>query len=351
MDAHPAERRQPAGGHRQDPDLPGGLRRLPAPALRLDGLALPVEMALEQVELLGTEVVPVLRKEMAARRAPGVPDAPTHASLVTREVRRRRAAPAATEPEPRRQPLGRIALPGQRPRRRGPLPAGGVTMTSDVRLANEAWEAYYRAQATLAPRVHRRRHLGRPADPRVRGALRALQRSPTASASRSSATTCCSPSPGCRASSPASRPSGLVERIADADDGRARRIRLTAGGCGDPAPRRRRTSPGTIAGAMTRALDTEQLDDAPRPQPRPARRRLRHRRAASSRHAMEGTSHDHPPVERCPLGSHRMPRPRPVRLVVVNAGVSDPSSTPAARRPDRAEDDRPAARRPACTRP
>ena len=49
----------------------------------LDGLALPVEMALEQVELLGTEVVPVLRKEMAARRAPGVPDAPTHASLVT----------------------------------------------------------------------------------------------------------------------------------------------------------------------------------------------------------------------------------------------------------------------------
>ena len=48
----------------------------------LDGMALPVELALEQVELLGTEVVPVLRKEMASRRAPGVPDAPTHASLV-----------------------------------------------------------------------------------------------------------------------------------------------------------------------------------------------------------------------------------------------------------------------------
>jgi hypothetical protein len=39
-------------------------------------------MVLEQVELLGTEVVPVLRREMQARRAPGVPDAPTHASLV-----------------------------------------------------------------------------------------------------------------------------------------------------------------------------------------------------------------------------------------------------------------------------
>jgi hypothetical protein len=37
---------------------------------------------LEQLELLGGEVVPVLRKELAARRDPEVPDAPTHASLV-----------------------------------------------------------------------------------------------------------------------------------------------------------------------------------------------------------------------------------------------------------------------------
>ena len=48
----------------------------------MDAMGLPLEMALEQVELLGTEVVPVLRKELAARRKPGVPDAPTHASLV-----------------------------------------------------------------------------------------------------------------------------------------------------------------------------------------------------------------------------------------------------------------------------
>ncbi|WP_022885437.1 CE1758 family FMN-dependent luciferase-like monooxygenase [Glaciibacter superstes] len=48
----------------------------------LDSMGLPVEMALEQVELLGTEVVPVLRKEMAARRADDVPGAPTHASLI-----------------------------------------------------------------------------------------------------------------------------------------------------------------------------------------------------------------------------------------------------------------------------
>ncbi|MFI8182402.1 CE1758 family FMN-dependent luciferase-like monooxygenase [Actinacidiphila glaucinigra] len=48
----------------------------------IDLLGLPVEAALEQVELLGTEVVPVLRKEMASVRATGAPDTPTHASLV-----------------------------------------------------------------------------------------------------------------------------------------------------------------------------------------------------------------------------------------------------------------------------
>ena len=48
----------------------------------VDSMGLPLETVLEQVELLGSEVVPVLRREMEARRAPGVPDAPTHASLV-----------------------------------------------------------------------------------------------------------------------------------------------------------------------------------------------------------------------------------------------------------------------------
>jgi putative FMN-dependent luciferase-like monooxygenase len=48
----------------------------------VDAMGLPLEMALEQVELLGTAVVPVLRKEMEARRAPGASHAPTHASLV-----------------------------------------------------------------------------------------------------------------------------------------------------------------------------------------------------------------------------------------------------------------------------
>lgn len=37
---------------------------------------------LEQLDLLGEEVVPVLRREFAALKPAHVPDAPTHASLL-----------------------------------------------------------------------------------------------------------------------------------------------------------------------------------------------------------------------------------------------------------------------------
>ncbi|MGZ5374701.1 MAG: LLM class flavin-dependent oxidoreductase [Aeromicrobium sp.] len=48
----------------------------------MDHAGLPLKTVLEQLDILGEEVVPVLRKEFAARRPAGVPDAPTHASLV-----------------------------------------------------------------------------------------------------------------------------------------------------------------------------------------------------------------------------------------------------------------------------
>jgi len=66
----------------------------------VSSLGLPVDMALEQVELLGTEVVPVLRKEMESRRKPGVPDAPTHASLV--RAKYGDAEPRQPRPNPNR---------------------------------------------------------------------------------------------------------------------------------------------------------------------------------------------------------------------------------------------------------
>ena len=46
----------------------------------VDHAGLPLDVVLEQIEILGTEVVPVLRREMERDRPADVPDAPTHAS-------------------------------------------------------------------------------------------------------------------------------------------------------------------------------------------------------------------------------------------------------------------------------
>jgi putative FMN-dependent luciferase-like monooxygenase len=48
----------------------------------MDHAGLPLKTVLEQLDLLGEEVVPVLRREFEARRPAHVPDAPNHASLV-----------------------------------------------------------------------------------------------------------------------------------------------------------------------------------------------------------------------------------------------------------------------------
>ncbi|PKV79024.1 LLM class flavin-dependent oxidoreductase [Nocardia fluminea] len=48
----------------------------------VDHAGLPLKTVLEQLDLLGEEVIPVLRKEFAARRPAHVPDAPTHDSLL-----------------------------------------------------------------------------------------------------------------------------------------------------------------------------------------------------------------------------------------------------------------------------
>ncbi|MFE7594789.1 LLM class flavin-dependent oxidoreductase [Kitasatospora sp. NPDC057512] len=48
----------------------------------MDHAGLPLKTVLEQLDLLGEEVVPVLREEFAKGRPAGVPDGPTHAALV-----------------------------------------------------------------------------------------------------------------------------------------------------------------------------------------------------------------------------------------------------------------------------
>ena len=48
----------------------------------VDHAGLPLKTVLNQLDLLGEEVVPTLRKEIAARQDPEVADAPTHAGLI-----------------------------------------------------------------------------------------------------------------------------------------------------------------------------------------------------------------------------------------------------------------------------
>ena len=58
----------------------------------MDHAGLPLKTVLEQLDILGEEVVPVLRREFAVGRPADVPDAPTHAARV--------AAAAATATDP-----------------------------------------------------------------------------------------------------------------------------------------------------------------------------------------------------------------------------------------------------------
>jgi putative FMN-dependent luciferase-like monooxygenase len=48
----------------------------------IDHAGLPLKTVLEQLDILGGEVVPVLRRELAKNRSASVPDAPTHAARV-----------------------------------------------------------------------------------------------------------------------------------------------------------------------------------------------------------------------------------------------------------------------------
>ena len=61
----------------------------------VDHGGIPHQEVLNQIELLGTKVVPELREEFAKRRAAGVPDAPTHASLLAARAAQATDTPSA----------------------------------------------------------------------------------------------------------------------------------------------------------------------------------------------------------------------------------------------------------------
>jgi hypothetical protein len=63
-------------------DVPSGLvHAVSGPPAPCDGQLRPLKTVLEQLDILGAEVVPVLRKEFDTLRPAHVPQAPTHASL------------------------------------------------------------------------------------------------------------------------------------------------------------------------------------------------------------------------------------------------------------------------------
>ncbi|MDF2578872.1 MAG: 5,10-methylene tetrahydromethanopterin reductase [Microbacterium sp.] len=86
----------------------------------IDHAGLPLKTVLEQLDILGGEVVPVLRKELAQGRGADVPDAPTHAARV-REVYgdgpAREARPRANRGD---------NLSGPSPYQDAPAPAGSA---------------------------------------------------------------------------------------------------------------------------------------------------------------------------------------------------------------------------------
>ncbi|NLA65333.1 MAG: LLM class flavin-dependent oxidoreductase, partial [Leucobacter sp.] len=66
----------------------------------IDHAGLPLKTVLNQLDLLGEEVIPVLRKELAARRSPDSPDTPSHESRVKEKYGD--AAPRPPRPTPTR---------------------------------------------------------------------------------------------------------------------------------------------------------------------------------------------------------------------------------------------------------
>ena len=132
-----------------------------------------------------------------------------------------------------------------------------MTAVHDLRLANEAWEAYYRAQATIARELT-------DADiwddllTREYAVLFALSSQPDGLRITELGDDVLITQPGMSRLIVRLEARGLVERVDDAADGRARRIRLTPDGL---ATQRRVGSAVArhVAEAVGRALEHDQI--------------------------------------------------------------------------------------------
>jgi DNA-binding MarR family transcriptional regulator len=130
-------------------------------------------------------------------------------------------------------------------------------MASRTRIANEAWEALFRAQAT----VHRELMTAAVWDrlsPSEYGVLYALSAAPEGLRITELSSDALLTQAGISRLVARLEASGLIERMPDPDDGRASRIRLTEAGAG--AQRHVGLRHGHhVAQIMTRAFSVDQL--------------------------------------------------------------------------------------------
>ena len=129
--------------------------------------------------------------------------------------------------------------------------------SSNTRIANEAWEALFRAQATLAREFTDAEVWGE-LGPSEYGVLYALSDVPDGLRITELLDDVLLTQPGMSRLIARLENRGLVERVDDPDDGRACRVRLT--GSGVRAQRAVGLAHGRhVAELMTRALSREQL--------------------------------------------------------------------------------------------
>lgn len=133
-----------------------------------------------------------------------------------------------------------------------------MTVAGTARLANEAWEALFRAQATIA-REFEAADIWEDLLPREYGVLYALSTAPDGLRITDLIDDVLITQAGVSRLVARMEQRGLIERGDDPDDGRACRLRLSA----DGAAIQRRIGAqhaNHVARAMTRALDRTQLE-------------------------------------------------------------------------------------------
>ena len=130
--------------------------------------------------------------------------------------------------------------------------------TPSIRLANEAWEAFFRAQSSLAVEFERDGDWG-DLLPREYGVLYALSTAPDGLRMCDLRDDVLLTQAGISRLVSRLEKRGMVDRREDPDDARARRIRLTTRGA-EEQRRVGHTHARHVATAMTRALGRDQLE-------------------------------------------------------------------------------------------